>query len=305
MGNQPLFSIIVPVKNEEKNINRCLHQLDIQKIPDSREILVIDSGSSDRTLQLLEDSDLPGLRVRRIPPEEFGHGKTRNLGARLSRGKFLVFLNADAFPLNHQWLCSLHDRFIRQPAIVAAYSRHLPRGNCHLYMQRDICRSFPPGAKRTVRGGIFEQMIFSTVSCMIRRDFFLQFPFRDDIAIAEDQEWARRVIRENRGTIAYVPESVVIHSHNYPGKRLYEIKKAVAASGPGFHWISLLTWVPFMAGAGIVVRILGDWWYIILARERTLKNRFLQMMISFRARVCTFAGKYFGWWQSRIHKSRG
>ena len=64
-----------------------------------REILAIDSGSRDRTLAILESH---AVRVIRIPPQEFGHGKTRNLAAAQAQGDYLVFLTQDADSRQHE-----------------------------------------------------------------------------------------------------------------------------------------------------------------------------------------------------------
>jgi rhamnosyltransferase len=66
------------------------------------ELLAIDSGSTDGTLERL--AARPGLRVERIPPEAFGHGRTRNLGVRLTSRPFVGFLVHDATPAHPDFL---------------------------------------------------------------------------------------------------------------------------------------------------------------------------------------------------------
>ena len=71
------------------------------------------------------------MRVIRIPPQEFGHGKTRNLAAAYAHGDYLVFLTQDVTPANADWLASLLAPLLAEPSIAGAYSRQLPRPHCH------------------------------------------------------------------------------------------------------------------------------------------------------------------------------
>jgi GT2 family glycosyltransferase len=56
--------------------------------------------------------------------------------------------------------------------------------------------------------------LFSNVNSAIRRELWERFPFADEVAFAEDQDWARRVLLAGYA-IRYEPEAVVRHSHAY------------------------------------------------------------------------------------------
>ncbi len=72
------------------------------------EVIVIDSGSTDGTLDLLKNYD-----IARPSPEskEFNHGETRNLGMQLSKGRFVVMTVQDATPADEFWLELMHAHF--------------------------------------------------------------------------------------------------------------------------------------------------------------------------------------------------
>ena len=57
---------------------------------------MIDSGSRDRSVAIARAA---GVRVVEIEPGEFGHGRTRNLGASLCAGELICFLTQDATPV--------------------------------------------------------------------------------------------------------------------------------------------------------------------------------------------------------------
>ena len=69
----PLVSIIIPVKNGERDIERCLSAVFLQESEYAYEVIVIDSGSSDNTLQIARKFP---VKTVEIEPQDFGHGKT-------------------------------------------------------------------------------------------------------------------------------------------------------------------------------------------------------------------------------------
>src|SRR6185503_6274757 len=67
-----------------------------------------------------------GAIVHEIPPEEFGHGRTRNVGAALARGEILVFTSQDAYAADARWLARLAAGCARGQSIAGVYGRQLP-----------------------------------------------------------------------------------------------------------------------------------------------------------------------------------
>ncbi|QQG47102.1 MAG: glycosyltransferase family 2 protein [Candidatus Woesebacteria bacterium] len=82
-------SIIIPTFNEEKTIADCLLSLAKQTYKDF-EIIVVDDGSTDQTLQNLKD-----FKIKTFSQNHKGPAVARNLGAEHSKGKILVFVDAD------------------------------------------------------------------------------------------------------------------------------------------------------------------------------------------------------------------
>lgn len=97
---RPRVSIVVPARNEEHNIGRCLATLTAQDYPDF-EILVVDDRSEDRTAALVREH--PGGNARRVvlvegrplPPGWFGKPWACQQGADVASGELLLFTDAD------------------------------------------------------------------------------------------------------------------------------------------------------------------------------------------------------------------
>lgn len=93
------FSIIIPAKNEEKNIQNCLQSIAAVNYPkDKYEVLLIDNGSMDRTVDVAKSF---GVTVS-VQPELTISG-LRNYGAKKAQGKILAFLDADC-TVDANWL---------------------------------------------------------------------------------------------------------------------------------------------------------------------------------------------------------
>jgi len=92
---RPLVSVIVPARNEEPCLNKCLQSLVSQQGIGS-EVIVVNDGSTDRTREIAES--IPGVRVVDAGPVPLGwNGKVNAMlaGAGLARGDWLLFTDAD------------------------------------------------------------------------------------------------------------------------------------------------------------------------------------------------------------------
>lgn len=213
-------SVLLVTKNGERYLAEVLDRIGQQRGRfQLDEIIAVDSGSRDRTLAILESH---AVRVMRIPPQEFGHGKTRNLAASHARGDYLVFLTQDATPANADWLEALLAPLRADPSTAGAYSRHLPRPDCHPMEWRRIVEDELSGRAESYLNSSGAPdyadnpaffCFFSNVSSVLRRSVWQQFPF-PEVEFAEDQLWAKRVLEAGYQT-AYRADSRVYHSHGY------------------------------------------------------------------------------------------
>jgi rhamnosyltransferase len=213
-------SIIILVKNGDAYLEEVLKKVFAQAIEETFEVIAIDSGSTDNTKEIL--AQFP-IYVEEIPPTTFNHGETRNLGARISKGEYIVYLTQDAIPLDEKWLDRLLDPLREDPLVAGAFSSQRPRGDCHLMERRQILQTeLTSGRATRVNSAIgnpdyernrYPFIWFSNTSSCIRKEVWNAFPFRK-LEFAEDQDWAQRVLEAGFKTV-YVSDSIVIHSHHY------------------------------------------------------------------------------------------
>jgi rhamnosyltransferase len=99
-----VISVVIPVKNGGADLARCLRGIAAQRVDEDVEVVAVDSGSTDGSPELARAA---GAVVHEIPAEEFGHGRTRNLGVGLARGDLVVFTSQDAVADDEGWLSRL------------------------------------------------------------------------------------------------------------------------------------------------------------------------------------------------------
>ena len=212
----PRASILLLTCNGEKYLASLLRMI-AQQTEKSFEVLAFDSESVDSTVRILEEFHVP---TRSISRAQFTHPGTRNFAARVCSGKYAVFLTQDAVPANAVWLEALLDPFQSEADVAGVFSRQTPR-NDDLLEASDIEAQFSSTfeIKRMTadqtprRKELLESIRFSNSSAAYDRDLLIRNPFNDSLEMAEDQEWALRMLRQY--AIVYQPSSVVIHSHEH------------------------------------------------------------------------------------------
>ena len=189
----------------------------------SMEVVAIDSGSSDNTLATLRRYP---LHLHQIPSEEFGHGRTRNLAARLAHGEWLVYLSQDAVPAHDQWLLNL-TRHLHASDVAAAFGRQLPPSGVGPIETYFLEQTYPPRAFRHVPTArmageppALGRIFFSNVNAAIKKAVWATCPFPEDLVMSEDQAFARAALAAGY-TLVYDPEAAVIHGHTYTLPQLF------------------------------------------------------------------------------------
>jgi rhamnosyltransferase len=217
MKEEVNISIIIPTKNAGNIFEAVLNAIFLQGYK-SFEVIIIDSGSSDSTLDIAKSFP---VNVFHIKPSEFGHGKTRNYGVTLAKGKYVVFLTQDAIPSNNEWLSEMLKSFDKD-GVVAAYGRQLPRKEENILDR--IFFSVLYGKNSIIWGaGLYTagDNIFSDANSAIKRSLLLKNPYKDDIIVSEDYEWANRIMQKGY-KIMYQSRAAVIHSHSYDWHSLFK-----------------------------------------------------------------------------------
>src|SRR6185369_10515294 len=103
-------SVVIPTLNGGPLFEQVLQQLTRQVCPVPIEILVVDSGSTDGTIEAAKKA---GARVENVPRQDFDHGLTRNKGIEMTSGDVVVLLTQDALPADEHLIANLLKVFNR------------------------------------------------------------------------------------------------------------------------------------------------------------------------------------------------
>ncbi len=207
-------SVVVPVKDGARHLQDLLAAVMAQaSAAASLEVLVIDSGSRDDSVAMARQA---GVRVLQIDPADFGHGRTRNLGAQETSGEIICFLTQDATPVPG-WLAALLSGFDLAGDVGAVYGPHLARPDTSPMIARELEAFFatheaPGGAPSVQREG--DIVFLSNVNAAYRRDCWEPLRFAD-VPYSEDQAFAQAMLAQGWAK-AYVPAAAVLHAHDYP-----------------------------------------------------------------------------------------
>ena len=93
--SEPLVSVIVPSFNSARFLGQCIQAV-IDQTYSNWEMLIVDGGSTDKTVSIVEEFALAESRIKLIDnPEDNGPAQARAVGIRESRGVYLAFLDSD------------------------------------------------------------------------------------------------------------------------------------------------------------------------------------------------------------------
>lgn len=218
-ANQPSVSVVIPVRNEAAKIRACIEGILSQTIP-VHEIIVIDSGSSDGTTDILKQ--YPEVTLVEIPAAEFNHGETRNLGVKKASGDYILLTVGDARPFNNHWIEALLKGFIDDKVVGVCGQQVVPHEKDknpiewfnpisepnivrYQFADEDEFEALSPLEKKNI-------CCWDDVSALYRRSILQQIPFQK-ITYGEDALWAKEVVSRGHA-IVYNFNAKVYHYHN-------------------------------------------------------------------------------------------
>jgi rhamnosyltransferase len=248
----PVATVAVLTYNGEEYLDRLLTAVETQNFDGGVELLVVDSGSTDRTLEIVAAH--LGVILHEIPNIDFGHGRTRDLAVRISRGRYIAFLTQDAIPMTEHWLTELLAPFALDDRVAIVTGRQYPREGAFPLQKYDIITTFNHQGQMsatTLYGNALGSQtpaevsvatFHSDVNAAVRRDLALsKLRFRD-VAYSEDQMMA-----QDAATLgfwrAYAGRAVVEHSndltfHEY-GLRIFDETVGLRRAGFEFYRLSV------------------------------------------------------------------
>ena len=211
------LSVVVPTLDGGRDFERLSRHLRQVRDRFGLEVLILDSGSGDGTP---ERARADGHRV---------HGRTRNLGVRLTRGRIVAFLTQDVLPVTPDWPLRFAAA-LEDGRVAGVYGRQVPR-DANTMEMFFVSLNYPATPLRfDPRQGAHHprpgRVLFSNAFSAIRRDVLEALPFPEEADFSEDQIWAHEALRAG-WSIAYEPAAEALHAHVYSLRGLFRRSYAV------------------------------------------------------------------------------
>lgn len=204
------ISIVIRCYNEEKFIGRLLDGIYQQSEPDV-ELIVVDSGSTDSTLDIV--SQYP-VKLLHILPEEFTFGYSLNVGCAEAKGDFIVIASAHVYPTYNDWLERLIEPF-SDPEIALVYGKQSGNELTKFSEQQVLNKWFPNKSNFSQ-----DHPFCNNANSVVRRGLWERLRYDESLTGLEDLDWAKRVM-DMGYKIAYSAESEIIHVHEETSKQTY------------------------------------------------------------------------------------
>lgn len=271
-------SIVFRALNEEKWFDQALQACRSQRLDGlSFEIVLVDSGSTDRTLEIAESHD---VRIVHIPKSRFTFGRSLNWGCEAARGRYLVFISAHCIPTHDRWLQELIDPLIAGHAQYT-YGRQIGHEVSKFSEKRLFAKYFPE-FDMVPQEGFF----CNNANSAILRSVWARYQFDEEVTGLEDMVLAREVMK-NGGKIGYVASAAVTHIHEetfaQTQRRYYREALVLRDIMPEVHVTRLDALRYFSAGVFFDL--------VAAAREKVLLRRFGEIVaFRFNQYVGTYRG---------------
>lgn len=204
----PLASIVYLTKNGGSLFEESLKAVYEQKCSYEYEVIAVDSGSTDGTIEVLKRYP---VRIYQIRPEEFNFGLTRDYGFSLAKGEILISLSQDAVPVGPDWLNNMLSPFKDESVAVVQGMDILPINQNLFYWERIRKFYFTRESRNWIKS--HHGIGLSFTSCAISRKVWEENPL-GRIEMSEDKVFQKRISDKGHKIISK-RDAMDYHSHLY------------------------------------------------------------------------------------------
>lgn len=208
--DSPRASIIIRCYNEADHIGKLLHGISEQSFQDY-EIVLVDSGSTDGTIEIAESHDVD--KIEYIDPENFSFGRALNYGCKAADGEFCVLASAHVYPKRDDWLKRMLEKFDEDVALV--YGKQ--RGNdVTTFSENQIFKQWFPEHDIERQDHPF----CNNANAAIRSELWEEYPYDEQLTGLEDVDWAKRVQKEGND-VRYASDAEIVHVHDETARQVF------------------------------------------------------------------------------------
>jgi glycosyltransferase involved in cell wall biosynthesis len=191
-------SLVIPMKNEGDSITELISSVEQQTFqPD--EVVLVDGGSTDNTIELVESFALKNSRIKIIKTPQASPGKGRNIGIENSLNDWIALTDAGIF-LDKNWLLNLCEIAVKDTNVEVVFGNVLPITDS-MFEKCSAVAHVPPKNERGMRGK-------SIASCLLKKNVWSTIGGFPDLRAAEDLIFIEKIdVLDFR--VAYAPKAII------------------------------------------------------------------------------------------------
>ena len=197
-------SIVIRTLNEAVHLEDLLIGISEQQTKGlSHEVVLVDSGSTDRTLEI---ADKYGCKIHHITREQFSFGRSLNQGCDAASGDILVITSGHCVPCDPYWLQRLCQPIV-DGHVNYTYGRQFGGPESYFSECRIFGKYFPAESQIPQQG-----FFCNNANSAISKDTWEKYRFDEELTGLEDMELAKRMVADG-GKVGYVGDASVFHYH--------------------------------------------------------------------------------------------
>ena len=207
---QPLISVLIPVYNVEKYLDRCMESVLSQTLPNI-EVICVNDGSTDGSLKVLEKYAKQDSRVRIVSKENGGLPSARNAGLDIARGRYVGFVDSDDYIEPHMFETLYRTAEDTKSEVVICGANIFPE---EPHASNWLYSTLSPEYRHY--DSFTPDLLYDRIDtnpflwrCLIKKSLIDQHDFRldEDIIIGEDKAFQCKVYPEANG-ITTIPDKL-------------------------------------------------------------------------------------------------
>ena len=277
------ISIIIRTLNEEAHIHGLITAIHEQNIQDKVEIVLVDSGSKDNTINIAQKL---GSKIVHITPAEFSFGRSLNYGIKQASGEIIVLISGHCLPQNKDWLQNLIAP-LKKEQIHYAYGKQIG-GKVNQFSECQLFSKYYPDYNIIPQNNIF----CNNANAALSYNIWTKYKFNEELTGLEDMDLAKRLLNDGL-KIGYCSNAVVYHYHN---ESLIQIKRRFEREAIGLQFIMPEIHISVIDCLGYIMS--GIFYDCITAlKQRRLLKNFIDIMLF---RLMQYWGSYKGNQRHRV-----
>lgn len=219
----PNVSIVVPVYNEEKNINKLANLLIKQNFPGKFEIIFIDNNSQDQTYNKIKYLSEHNKNIKSAHEKKQGSYAARNKGIKKSSYKILAFIDSDCIP-GKKWLKNGIQKLINEQADLVG-----GRVKFQFKNKNNPAEILDSITNMQIKRNIAERKVAKTANLFVKKEVISKIGNFPKDFISGGDVWFTKKATDSNFRLVYAPNAVVYH----PTRTLIPLLKKQFRVGKG------------------------------------------------------------------------